>query len=101
MRRKKTCSDLERSVKENLLRHHLDLACFCPPGSKQHFPPCLRTPWADNHLLPSIKVSGNFLLRSFSTSDGHTWPLKLSRSKAAGSEIRFVFVPLAAAHVFG
>lgn len=95
-------SALERSVKENLLWHHLDLACFCPPpGSEEHFPPCLRTPWADNHMLPNIKVSHNVLLRSFCTSDSHMWPLKLSSSKAVGSKIRFVFVPLAAAPVFG
>lgn len=82
----------ERSVKENLLRHHLGLTCVCLPGGREHFLPCLRTPWADSHTLPSIKVSGNILLRSFRTSLSLTWPLKCCRSKAAGSEIRSVFV---------
>lgn len=75
---------------------------LCPfLGSKEHFLLRLRRPWADNHMLPSIKVSGNILLRRFCTSDSHLWPLKLSRSKAARSEIRFAFVSLAAVQVFG
>lgn len=87
-----TLSVPESSVKGNLLGHQLGLAGVCPPGGEEHFLPCLRTPWADSHTLPSIKASGNFLLRGFCTSVGLTRRLKLSRSKAAGSEIHSVFI---------
>lgn len=94
---KMNLSALERLVKENFLQHHSGLVAL---GSEEYFPPCLRILRFDNHAFSSIGVSGNVFLRRSYTYDSHTWPLKVSRSKAAGSEIHFVFVPLTAAHVF-